>query len=149
MRKTPEEIELPLRITMIHPPAGFHVCLQRGKADLFGVVISAGKDVSWDFSVRAKDVGDNAPPRFLGPFAQGPASERFVYVCSGTLAGQTGTSCTRRAKIPLSSIDWKLIRKAVKLSGAKLEARFQGTAKDGYPSCATCPLEGGGWKLIR
>jgi hypothetical protein len=86
-------------------------------------------------------------PRFLGPFTQGPPAARFVYIRSGTLAGQTNTPWTRRAIIHLAGVTWALIHKIEKQPGAHLEVRFAGTAKDGGPSCASVPFLDGGWRV--
>jgi len=139
--KPASEFELPLRITLIAPPAGVQFCLQRGSDELIGEVESTGADLSFDLSVRVDGKLADGSPRFLGPFTQGPPTSRFVYIRCGTSAGQWGSPWTRRAKIPLTGITWPLIRK-----GTRLEARYAGTAKDGGPSCATVPLLDGGWR---
>src|SRR5687767_11602568 len=92
------EHQLRLRITVVRPPAGVQLCLQRGQAELVSPTLSTGEDVTFDLTVRVKDAGPAAPPRFLGPFVQGPTTGRFVYVCIGTLAGQDDSPWTRRAK---------------------------------------------------
>lgn len=142
-----DECEVALRITVVAPPKGVRFCLQGGANDLVQPKLSNGEDISFDLTVRAKDVGGRNPPRFLGPLTQGPPVGRFVYVCSGTLAGQSGSCWTRRAKVPLTGITWPMIRKAIKSRAARLEARFDGTAKDGGPSCATVRLPGG-WHIV-
>ena len=111
-------------------------------------VDSTGNELSFDLTVRASANGGTAAPRLLGPFTQGPPDGRFVYVCSGTLAGQPDSRWTRRAKIQLGGITGQLIRRALKQPEARLEARFIGTAGDGGPSCATVPLIDGGWRVI-
>ena len=50
---------------------------------------------------------------FLGPFTQGPPASRFVYVNSGTMAGENATPWTRRAKIPLAGITNAMVKKAL------------------------------------
>ena len=136
---------MPLRLTLLWPPAGVRFCLQRGRDERVGSVDSKGGDLSFELEVRAKDV--DGAPRFLGPFVQGPSDARFVYVCSGTLAGQPGSCWTRRAKVPLAAITWPLVRQLAARPGARLEARIVGTAGDGGPSCATVPIVGG-WRVV-
>lgn len=145
----PAEHELSLRVTVVRPPRGVRLCLQSGRIDWVAPTLSNGEAVSFDFAVRVRDTGDANPPRFLGPFTQGPPGARFVYVCSGTLAGQSDSCWTRRAKVPLTGITWPLIQQAAKAPPARLEARFDGTAKDGGPTCATVRLADGGWRLAR
>jgi len=49
--------------------------------------------------------------------------------------------------VPLGGITSDLI--AAALAGdVALEARIEGTARDGGPACATVPLLGDGWRLV-
>jgi len=138
--------ELPLRITVVHPPSGVSFRLQQGKSDLVEPTQAADDHLSFDFTVRVG--GDRTgAPNFLGPFTQGPSAKRFVYVNSGTLAGQAGSRWTRRAKVHLEGISWELIERALASPGTVLEARIAGTARDGGPACATVPLLDGGWRI--
>src|SRR5690242_10619647 len=139
--------ELPLRITVVRPPGGVTFCLQRGKDELAPPSQASEEQISFDFAVR---IGGNRPdgmPNLLGAFAQGPPASRFVYVNSGTLAGQEGSCWTRRAKVPLTSISWELIEQVLSTPDAVLEARIAGTGRDGGPACATVPLLEGGWRV--
>ncbi|HEY9421345.1 MAG TPA: DUF5990 family protein [Thermoanaerobaculia bacterium] len=142
--------ELPLRITVLHPPPGVTFRLQRGqggKADLVAPTSASAERLTFDLTVRVGNDRQDGPPRLLGPFAQGPPASRFVYVNSGTLAGQAGSCFTRRAKVHLAGISWQLIEEAMSKPDAALEARIRGAAKDGGPACATVPLLDGGWKV--
>src|SRR5215510_13409990 len=109
MAKTYQEI--PLRIVVVSPPKGVIFAVQLGKAELDSVAMSKGSDLSFELTARIAD--RNGPePNLLGPYVQGPRGGRFVYVNSGTLAGQAGSSWTRRAKIGLQGITWELINRA-------------------------------------
>lgn len=141
--------QLLLRITLVQPPAGVTFCLQRGQAELVSAVRSGGEDLSFDLDVRVGDPLPDGRPSFLGPFTQGPREARFVYVSSGIRAGEAGSGWDRRAKVPLSGISWDLIEEALASPGAFLEARIQGTSRDGGPVCATIPLLDGGWRVVR
>jgi hypothetical protein len=141
-----EERELPFRITVVSPPPGVTFCLQRGKGDLVPAARATNESLSFDFTLRV-GTGKEGRPNFLGPFAQGPPASRFVYVNSGTLAGHADSGWRRRAKVPLTSIGWRLIEQALAGTDAVLEARIAGTAKDGGPACATVPLLDGGWRI--
>ena len=57
-----------------------------------------------------------------------------------------GSNWTRRAKVPLADITWPLIRAALAKAGARLEARYDDTGKDGGPACATVKLANG-WRV--
>jgi len=144
------EREVTLRIVLETPPPGVDFGLQEGRGVDYETVQtqrSKGQDLHFEFIVRAKQTGKDAPPNFLGPFVQGPTGERFVYIDIGTYAGQTGTCWSRRLKIPLRGITWKMIEDVIE-GKSFLETLVPGTGKDGSPSCAT-PKPFSGWKLAR
>ena len=138
---------LSLRITLIKPPPGVPFCLQQGKDDLVPPSSERGEITSFDFTVNIANDRIDGPPKFRGPFVQGPPAGRFIYVNSGTYAGHSDSCWSRRAKVPLSGITWDLIEEALSKSSAVLEARIAGTTGDGGPACATVKLLEGGWKL--
>ncbi len=141
------EHELTLRIILEAPPAGVDFGLQEGRGSNYKTVQtqrSKTGDLIFTFTVRAKQ-NTNGEPTFLGPFAQGPPQERFVYIDIGTYAGQTETQWSRRLKIPLRGVSWTLVEQAT-ASSQVLETRVPGTGRDGGPSCATVkPFRG--WSL--
>jgi len=138
---------LRLRITVVDPVPGVALRVQSGRAELLAPSRTSEIEISFDFAVRI-DRRPTGEPNFLGPFAQGPASGRFVYVNVGTSAGQFDSPWTRRAKVHLRSIRWEQIEAAIGTLGGALEARIAGRDKRGGPACATVPLLGGGWTLI-
>ena len=140
------ETYLPLRITLVNPPTGVLFAVQRGKGELESPSMSNGKELSFDFSVRIGNREDESP-NFLGPFVQGPRGGRFVYVNSGTLAGQADSCWTRRAKVGLKDIGWDLVDNVLAETSKRLEARIAGKAGDGGPACATVRLLGDGWAI--
>jgi hypothetical protein len=147
------EREVRLKIVLEQPPAGVDFGLQKGRGGKYQTIqtkrlFSPGKDLCFGFSVRAKAESRNVAPNFLGPFVQGPAGGRFVYLDIGTYAGQTGTPWSRRLKVPLYGITAKMIDQLAENPGLVLEARVPGIGRDGGPNCATVkPFAG--WKLVR
>src|SRR3954451_15367375 len=137
-----DDLNVDLRIIVENPPVRFAV--QRGKDELIEATSANAKQQVFEFSVRVRDDRPDGTPNFLAPFAQGPAGGRFVYVNSGTMAGEPGSSWQRRAKVPLAGITWAMIKKR-----SVIEARIEGTARDGGPACATVPLLGGGWNAAQ
>jgi hypothetical protein len=137
---------LPLRITVVKPLRGVPLCLQQGKDDLVPPSYDSGEQVSFDFTVNIANDRTAGPPNLRGKSVQGPPAGRFIYVNSGTYAGQADSCWSRRAKVPLAGITWELIEEALSKSGAVLEARIAGTARDGGPACATVRLLDGGWR---
>lgn len=136
--------ELALRIILETPTAGVDFGLQKGRGSNYETVQtqrSHGKDLLFECIVRVNRAQDGSP-NFLGPFSQGPTGRRFLYIDIGTCAGQTKTCWSRRLKIPLYGITWKMIEAA-----KRLETRVPGTGKDGSPACATVkPFPG--WKSM-
>ena len=72
--------------------------------------------------------------------------DRFLYICSGTMAGQSGSPWTRRAKVPLNGIVELLPAPGLGPMPPLLQGRISGLARDGGPACASVRvLEG--WVL--
>ena len=140
--------EIRLRIRVVDPPPGVAFCLQRGRDEVVTPVIADGSDIVFELSARLGEIPGGSGPNFLGPFTQGPASARFVYVNSGARAAQWESCWTRRAKVPLSGIDAAQIEEALRSGDCVLEARIAGRARDGGPACATVPLLDGGWRAV-
>jgi hypothetical protein len=140
--------QVKLRIVLLKPPAGVDFGLQQGRGSSYQsieVQRSQGSDVQFDFPIEA-NTGSNSP-NFSGPFVQGPPNERFLYIDIGTCAGQQ-EGWSRRLKIPLTGITNEMIH-----TGAILEARIPGTARDGGPSCAYAWRKDAGpswgWNVLR
>jgi hypothetical protein len=139
--------EVRCRVVLESPPAGVDYGLQKGRGSVFETVQiqrSDGSDLQFAFSAQARASGSS--PDFRGPFIQGPASARFVYIDIGVIAGQTGTPWSRRLKIPLTGITPDMVRRASGAGGAVLEARVPGTGRDGSPACASVK-DFRGWKV--
>lgn len=143
--------ELPLRIILVAPPVGVDFGIQHGKGNDYTTILmqrSKGTNLKFEFTVTVKEGADDEMPNFLGPLSQGPVVGRFVYIDIGKSAGQIDSCWQRRIKVPLGKITWELIRKVTAKPKLILEARLQGTGKDGGPSCATIhPIEG--WKCCK
>lgn len=135
---------LTLRITLVAPPANTFFSLQDNHDALIDLRVSDGGDLTFDVPVRF--VEDAKGVRFLGPFVRNQGGRRFVYYCSGVVAGQAHPTLSRRGKIWFEDLPVELAREAA-VSGRVLHATFPGKAKDGGASCATVrPLER--WRLL-
>jgi hypothetical protein len=130
--------EAKFRIVVVDPLPGVVYALQRGRSELMPPVRSMASELAFEFSLAIADI-DADPPRLTGQYAQGPPNKRFVYISSGSMAGQADSCWTRRAKVPLYGLSKSELLEASKRDGV-LEARIRGTAKDGGPACATVPL---------
>lgn len=134
-----------VRVKVVEPPRGVSFSLQEGEKGLVPPSATEGNNLLFDFTLKVADL-HTIPVRFTGPFAQGPASGRFVYICSGSRAGQIGSCWSRRAKVPLSSLTEEMVARAM-VEGKILEGDIQGVAKDGGPTCASVKLLNG-WHLV-
>jgi hypothetical protein len=139
--------EVALRITLVDPPAGVLFALQRGKDQPVAQTRASGPELSFDFHVEVGGAADGEPV-FYGPFTQGPPDGRFVYVNSGTYAGDTASEWGRRAKVPLGGLTGSLIAETLQTPESFLEARISGKSRDGGAVCASVPLLPPGWRVV-
>lgn len=144
------ETELTFRVVLEKPPAGVDFALQKGKGTKYEITQkqrSGSRDLRFEFTARAVVGPNGAVPNLLGPFVQGPAGARFLYIGVGAFAGQADTCWNRRLKVPLTGITAEIVRRVEKDPNLILETRVPGTGKDGGPNCATIkPFAG--WKLM-
>ncbi|MBA2500353.1 MAG: hypothetical protein H0V30_11560 [Chitinophagaceae bacterium] len=144
------ELEIILRIILEDSTPGVDYGLQEGKGVDFKTVETKrghGGSLQFECRVRVKSSAGN-PPVFLGPFAQGPRGDRFIYIDIGTFAGQKDSCWSRRLKIPLTGITPEIIKQSVSDSNMLCEAFVPGSEKGGGPNCGTVkPFNG--WKLRR
>jgi hypothetical protein len=140
--------EILLRIIVRNPPSGVAFCIQQGRSELISPTEVQDDALSFEFPVQVA-LTAGKEPNFLGKFAQGARSARFVYVNSGRRAGQSDSCWDRRAKVLLAGIRPSLVKRALADENTVLEARIEGTAGDGGPACATVPLLEGGWRPVK
>ena len=142
-----EKQEITLRVNVNGPLPGVSMHVQEGKDRLLGPCEKTDTRITFEFPVMV-DLSSGTP-NFLGAFAQGPKNARFIYVNSGTYAGQTGSSWGRRAKISLMKITSEQVESVLRSPGSKLEVSINGTGRDGGPVCASVPSAADGWRIIK
>lgn len=125
-----------IRILVVDAPPRVRFAVQRGRTDLLEPLNGQHEPLRFEFSLRLGLPLSTGSVNFLGEFAQGSPSERFVYINSGTFAGQSGSPWTRRAKLKLAFIPPEVVE-TVLHSGGIIEARVHGTMGDGGPVCAS------------
>ena len=86
----------------------FEFGLQDAKQQLTPGVRDAAGRLTWDFELAVKPGKDGAP-NFTGPFASGPADDRFVYLAWRSISRGVWIN---RIKARLVGIDWALIDRA-------------------------------------
>ena len=143
--------ELTLQIILLKPNVGVHYGLQKGAGTNYETIQiqqSSGEDLSFKFAVVCKgEKLKDTLPKLAGPFVQGPANQKFIYIDIGQSAGQMDTCWSRRLKIPLSGITWEMLYQLDSNTKMILQTKVNGTGKDGGPNCATVkPLDG--WQII-
>ena len=138
--------ELPLRIAVRHPLPGVALALQSGRDDRVMPTSETDTMVTFDFVVRVDLPADDGPPRFHGPFTQGPPHGRFVYIGVGQRAGQPESCWDRRAKVPIGGITAEQVADVL-AHGGRLAVAFEGRGRDGGPTCASVKLEEGDWTV--
>ena len=121
--------------------------VQEGKDRLLASTETKGGRISFEFPVTVNL--SSGKPNFLGPFAHGPKDARFIYVNSGSYAGQAGTGWNRRAKISLMKITAKQVKELIDAPGSKLEVTIDGVGRDGGPVCASVRSAEDGWRIIK
>lgn len=132
---------------MVNPPVEVEFRVQRGRGDLLLPSETSVTALAFTFRVRVGAQADGRP-NFLGEYAQGTPTDRFVYVNSGSRAGQAGSRWDRRAKVKLGTITRAQVRRLLSDPSLLLEAQIGGTGRDGGPACGTARLERG-WRLVR
>jgi len=151
-----EEI-VKLRIICLGPPDPAKYGAEFGLQDNSSTadwIVHKGRSIKGDLhfecECRVRPQKTNGAPNFLGLFVHGNPAERFLYLSWRPvkwLPGQPEPATrvwVRRMKVHLRSISWEQIDEAVGIGGV-LEARVEGTGRDGGPACASVPLLGGGW----
>ena len=135
--------QISFRITVIDPPPGVWMKMQKGRDELIDPEVLQDGSLQFEFPISV-DL-ESGTPNFLGKFAQGPKDSRFVYVNSGSYAGQTATHWARRAKLSLMSITSAMLDSALAKEDGRMETTINGTGKDGGPVCAS--IKGLEWKV--
>ena len=135
--------DVKFRIVVSDPLPGVAMQVQRGKGELLPPSAKSAKSLVFDLEIIVDLSGGS--PNFLGKYAQGPKDSRFIYVNSGTYAGQHNTCWSRRAKLSLMSITKDQIEKALN-TGSRIETTMPGIGKDGGPTCAN--VKGMEWRVV-
>lgn len=137
--------KIPFRIVVANPLAGVAMKVQRGRDELLPPVVVAKSELRFEFEI---DVDISASqPNFLGEYAQGPKDARFVYVNSGTYAGEHHSCWGRRAKLSLMTITREQVEKVLGSKGLVLETTMRGVGSDGGPTCAS--VKGIEWRVAK
>lgn len=135
--------KVPIRIIVENPLPGVAMMVQRGRDELLAPAAANQKELRFEFEIDV-DVSDSGL-NFLGKYAQGPKNVRFIYVNSGTYAGEHHSCWGRRAKLSLMIITREQVEKVIGFGSLLLETTIPGVGRDGGPTCAS--VKGIEWKV--
>jgi hypothetical protein len=138
-----------MRILVVNPPHGVQFAVQRGRSELLQPSVRQHDAIQFEVSLRLGSPLPDGTVNFVGEFAQGPSSDRFIYINSGTLAGQADSRWTRRAKLKLASIPRQIVEAGLSNPEGTIEARVLGTMGDGGPICASVKSDAVVWSFVR
>src|SRR5687767_10268656 len=88
-----------------------HLGIQKDE-DVEGLVPAEGRKIVFRPLLRLRQNTDGSP-NFLGPFAQGPRSERFIYLVWAAMKGKSCIARPGRIKLHLNHIGWADVEKAL------------------------------------
>jgi hypothetical protein len=136
--------QIGIRIRVLDPLKGVAMNVQRGKCELLPPVKKTASELVFEFNIDV-DLSSGSP-NFLGGYAQGPKDARFIYVNSGTYAGDPGSAYGRRAKLSMMTVTKNQVDQVLALRSGKLETSFPGVGRDGGPTCAS--VKGLVWEVV-
>ncbi|MFT3799769.1 MAG: DUF5990 family protein [Burkholderiaceae bacterium] len=142
---SPAFVQLILRVQ--DPPPGVTFAVQRGRSELLTPFAVESGSPCFAFTLKLGRPLAGGGANFLGEFAQGTPTDRFVYLNSGIRAGQASSCWDRRAKLKLANIPDPLLAAAAGQPDRAILATVSGTASDGGPICATVPADAVTWAL--
>lgn len=132
------------RVRVVDPVPGCAYALQHRDGTLDHIQLAADDALAFTASITLK-VRDDDTFDPTGNHVNGPRGRRFLYVCSGTLAGQADSPWTRRAKVSLDGLA-EVVPLSVDLMPPLIEVVIAGRARDGGPACASVVPEAP-WRL--
>ncbi len=134
-----------VRVVCLNPPTApvdgqpVEFGLQDKNNNLSEAIVRDDGALMFSCTLQARRGEGINPPNFLGPFAQGTPTARFLYL-SLRLERGAPSDWLRRIKVPLSGIRWAQVEAAT-APGSLLEATIDGR------QAATVPILGG-WQVV-
>lgn len=118
--------------------------LQRGR-EVIDRVPADRDQATFDLTFRVGSKADGSP-NFLGPFAQGPPTDRFFYLTWDVRTPAGTFHMFRRLKVRLGHLGWPEIRRSIE-TDTPLVVRLRMTDRKGAPLCATPPPSHIAWDV--
>lgn len=136
---------LPFRVIVSAPPSRVAMMVQRDRDELLPPVVASKDELKFEFEIDLDLAGED--PNFLGKYTQGPKNARFVYVNSGTSAGEQHSCWSRRAKLSLMTIRREQVESVIRGKSLLFETTMPGVGKDGGPTCGS--VKGVEWTVVK
>ncbi|MDR7097240.1 DUF5990 family protein [Hydrogenophaga laconesensis] len=140
--------ELQIILVVTAPLPGVVFAVQHGRDGLLSPYASTPDRLSFALTLSLGPALPDGSFNYRGPFAQGTPADRFIYLNSGTYAGQPDTPWARRAKIRLAGMPGDLVAAATGDADRAIEACLHGMARDGGPVCASVAPALIQWRLV-
>ncbi|HEY4212727.1 MAG TPA: DUF5990 family protein [Steroidobacteraceae bacterium] len=148
---TPEGLEVTVEIVCTHLPGEdweghqpLHLGIQQDK-QMIEAASAGSKRVVFKPSLRARPNADGST-NFLGPFAHGPKTERFVYLVWAIAPGKVPVRMVGRIKLHLNHIKWAAVEKAATRK-KPLRVTIALTSAKGKPVFASVRPDVAKWEL--
>jgi hypothetical protein len=143
-----EEIEITIEILCTELPAvehgALHLGIQHDKL-ITEVTSPDSKRIVFKPRLRARRNADGSV-NFLGPFAHGRKTERFIYLNWVTVNGKVLTGMIGRIKLHLNHIKWTAVEKAA-AGNHPLKVKLALTNAKGKPVMASVRTNLAKWEL--
>jgi Family of unknown function (DUF5990) len=144
-----EDIEITIEIVCTELPGAGHHALHLGIQRDKEIIEAASADsnrIVFKPTLRARRNGDGSV-NFLGPFAQGPKTERFIYLNWASTNGKELTAMVGRIKLHLNHINWAAVEKAAKRN-KPIRVELALTNAKGNPVMASVRPDVAKWTLL-
>jgi hypothetical protein len=142
------EIEIAIEIVCTEMPgagvSGLHLGIQREKA-VTEIASADSKRIVFKPTLRVRRNADGSA-NFLGPYAQGPKDERFIYLNWAATNGKVLTALVGRVKLHLSHLKWEAVAKAAE-RGKPIRVKLALTNAKGNPVMASVRPDVAKWEL--
>jgi hypothetical protein len=143
-----EEVEIAIEIVCTElPGAGYpslHLGIQRDQS-IIEMAAADSKRIVFKPTLRARPNADGSV-NFLGPFAQGPKTERFIYLNWTTMNGNVLSGMVGRIKLHLNHIRWTAVQKATAVN-KPIRVKLALTNAKGKPVMASVRPDVAKWEL--
>lgn len=145
---TAEELEVTIEIACGELPTGGQDALLLGiqrDQEIIEATSTSTKRIVFKPTLRARRNTDGSV-NFLGPFAQGPKGERFIYLNWVAAKGEVLAAMIGRIKLHLNHIEWSAVQKAAE-AAKPIRVKLALTNAKGKPVMASVRADAARWNF--